>query len=200
MKTRLLIIFVVVIVTVGIGIIYLVIESEKTFEDIVIIDALSNIQYNQYRDSDTHYERVDRERKYYGSMSDIQLYNATEDLKADDDTIRVTFDANYFQFGNKTELISEKFVAVISNNQTFVARCNFFYIPSMDDRTPAKQIHILKYIGVTENNGTDYFGFIHEAGYISDSIDCKFPEMIIHSIDINFDIVENNYYGDVWDP
>jgi len=178
-------------------------ESEKTFEDIVIIDALTNIQYDQYRDNDTHYERVDREKKYYGSMTNIQLvYDGTENIKiVDDYAIRVTFDANHFQFGNKTEPIPEnpEFVAMIGNNQTFVAYCNPFHIPNMDDRIPAKQIHVLKYIGITEKNGTDYFGFIHEAGYISDSIDCKFPDMIIHSLNIDFDIVENNYYGDVWD-
>ena len=178
-------------------------ESNKTLEDIVLIDALSNIRYDQYRDSDTHYERVDREKKYYGSMTDIQLVNVdTEDIKiTGDDAIRITFDANHFQFGNKTEPIPDnpEFVAMISKNQTFVARCNSFHIPNTDDAIAAKQIHILKYIGITEKNSTDYFGFIHEAGYISDEIDCKFPDMISHSLNIDFDIVENNYYGDVWD-
>ncbi|WP_371503968.1 hypothetical protein [Nitrosopumilus adriaticus] len=178
-------------------------ESKKTFDDIVLIDTLNNIQYDMYRDSDTHYERVDRQEKYYGSMTDIQLVNGgTEDIKiAGDDAIRITFDANYFQFGNMTEQIpyNPEFIAIINKNQTFIAQCNSFHIPNMDNVIPAKQIHILKYIGITEKNDTDYFGFVHEAGYVSDEIDCKFPDMISHSLNIDFDIIENNYYGDVWD-
>ena len=208
MKTRLLIIIVVVIVGfIGIAAIFLAsldAESEKTFEDIVIIDALTNIQYDQYRDNDTHYERVDREKKYYGSMTDIQLvYDGMENIKiVDDYAIRVTFDANHFQFGNPIEPIPEnpEFVAIINKNQTFVAGCGpFFILDTPEEKITSKQTHILKYVGITENNGTDYFAFIHEAGYISDSLDCKFPDMIIHSLNIDFDIVENNYYGDVWD-
>ena len=207
MKTRLLIIVGFIAVgLVGVTAIFLAsfdTESKKMIEDMVIIDALNNIRYDSYRDSDTHYERVDREKKYYGSMTYIHLvYDGSDDAKiADYDTIRITFDANHFQFGNKTESIPEnsEFVAMIGKNQTFVARCNSFHIPNTYDKIPAKQIHILKYIGITEKNGTDYFGFIHEAGYISDSIDCKFPDMIMHSLNIDFDIVENNYYGNVWD-
>ena len=178
-------------------------ESEKTLEDIILINALENIRYDKYRDSDTHYERVDREKKYYASMTDIQLVNdGTENIKIfGDESIRITFDANHFQFGNVIHPIPEnpEFVAMISKNQTFVAGCNSFHIPNADEKIPAKQIHILKYIGITEKNNTDYFGFIHEAGYISDEIDCKFPDIISHSLDIEFEISENNYYGDVWD-
>ena len=175
-------------------------ECMKNFQDKVIIESFNNIQYGQFRDSDVHYERVDREKKYYGSMLDIDLVNETsKDSNKSSDSIRITFGANQFQFVNNTNFDNSRFIATINKNQTFVAGCNPIVMPGSDDRNPVKQIHILKYFGVKDRNGTEYFGFLHEAGYISDSIDCKFPEMVQHSLDIDFDISENYHYSEVWD-
>ncbi|MDH3611619.1 MAG: hypothetical protein OEM79_07670 [Nitrosopumilus sp.] len=195
-----------VIITLGIfalGVIYLASfdeESEKTLQDITIIDALNNIEFGKDRDNDTHYERVDREKKYYASMVDIKLI--------DDDSIRITFDANSFEFGRDVAYVepesssNTEFVSIIHENQTFVAGCNSHSLrgASTEERIQVKQIHILKYIGITEKDGVDYYGFVHEAGYISDELECEFSEMIQHSLDIDFDISkETNYYGEVWD-
>ena len=175
--------------------------SEQTPYDTTMINSLNNIEYDQFRDNDTHYERVDREKKYYASMSDIQLTDN------EGDSIQITFDANYFQFDRNGDYIKPQlqhnleFVTTISEGQTFVAGCNSFSIrdePSTE-RIPVKQIHILRYEGITEKDGVDYYGFAHEAGFIPDDVECKFPEMIQYSLDIDFDISETNFYGDVWD-
>ena len=195
-----------VIATVGflaIGIVYLAgydENSERTFQDIIIIDSLNNMVFGMDRDNGIHHERVDREEKYYASMTDINLI--------DDDSIQITFDANHFEFGRgggyvkpNSDAYSE-FVAIINEGQTFVAGCNSLRMPDLphDENIPAKQLHVLKYVGITEKNGTDYYGFVHQAGYISDDIDCKFPEIIRHSVNVEFDInMENHYYGEVWD-
>ena len=56
------------IATVGflaIGIVYLAgfdENSERTLQDIIIIDSLNNIVFGKDRDNDIHYERVDREK------------------------------------------------------------------------------------------------------------------------------------------
>ena len=97
---------------------------------------------------------------------------------------------------------SSEFVATINKGQTFVAGCNSSSMPDFphDENIPAKQLHVLKYIGITEKNGTDYHGFVHQGGYVTDDMDCKFPEMIQYSVGVEFDInMENHYYGEVWD-
>ena len=195
-----------VIATVGflaIGIVYLAgfdENSERTFQDIIIIDALNNIVFGKDRDNDIHYERVDREEKYYASMTDIELI--------DEDSIQITFDANHFEFNRDREFVNpnsnsdEDFVTTINQGQTFVVRCNSSSMPDFphDENIPAKQLHVLKYIGITEKDGINYYGFVHQAGYVSDDIDCKFPEMVLHSVNVEFDInMENHYYGEVWD-
>ena len=151
----------------------------------------------------TYYERVDREEKYYGGMKEIKL------IDKNNDSIQITFDANYFQ-SNKDDNIEKsqsqnnsEFITTINKGETFVARCNSFHDmpnrPNGAEDIPAKQIHVLKYTGITEKNGTSYYGFAHEAGYVLGHIDCKFPEIVQHSLDIDFDISDTNFYGDVWD-
>ena len=47
--------------------------------------------------------------------------------------------------------------------------------------------------------GIYYYGFDHEAGYISDDIECIFPNMIQHSLAMGLDVSNTDFYGDVWD-
>ncbi len=177
--------------------------SDQSPYDSELINALRNLEYDDFRDNDTHYDRIDREKKYYGAMREIKLVDSS------DDSIEITFDANYFQINRDEEYVSpqsqhnSEFTAIINKGETFVARCNSFQDmpnrPIEAEDIPAKQMHVLKYTGITEKNGTSYYGFAHEAGYTLDHIECKFPEIILHSLDIDFDISNTNFYGDVWD-
>lgn len=172
---------------------------EQTPYDSVIVNALNNVEYDHFRDNDTHYERTDREKKYYASMMDIE---PTDNV----DSIKVTFDANYFQFDRNGGYIkpqsqnNSEFIATLNENETFIAGCNSFSLSDEDneERVPVKQIHILRYEGITEKEGVYYYGFAHEAGYIPDDMECKFPDMIQHSLDIDFDVSDTNFYGNVW--
>jgi len=173
--------------------------SEKTPYDSAIVNALNNLDYGEFRDNDTHYEGADSEKKYYASMIDIE--------SVDDDSIQITFDEIYFQRDRNGEYLKPqlqdalKFVATINENETFVAGCNSFSLSDKDNegKIPVKQIHILRYEGITQKDGVLYYGFAHEAGYIPDDIECKFPDMIEHSLDIDLDVSDTNFYGDVWD-
>ena len=174
--------------------------SNETPYDAVIINALKNIEYDEFRDNDTHYEKIDREKKYFASMTDIESVS-------NEGSIQITFDVNHFQINRNEENIkpqsqgNSEFVATIIENQTFVVGCNSFSIreDNTKERIPVKQIHVLRYEGITEKEGEYYYGFAHEGGYISNEIQCKFPDMIQHSLDINFDVSDTNFYVDVWD-
>lgn len=37
---------------------------DEILYDSVLVNALNNVDYDEFRDNDTHYERVDREKKY----------------------------------------------------------------------------------------------------------------------------------------
>jgi len=173
---------------------------EQNPYDSVMVNALKNVDYDEFRDNDTHYERTDREKKYYASMMNIKPVGDTGSIK-------ITFDANYFQFDRNGEYIkpqsqnNSKFVATLNENDTFIAGCNLFSLKDddMEKRIPVKQIHVLRYEGITEKEGVYYYGFAHEAGYIPDDIECKFPDLIQHSLGIDFDVSKTNFYGDVWD-
>ena len=194
------------VVTVGLlatGIVYIISSdklSEETPYDTITINALKNMDYGEFRDNDTHYERIDREKKYYGSMIDIESVG-------NDGSIKITFDANYFQRDKNGESLKSQsqdnleFIATINENETFVVGCNLFSL--QEDNTkegiPVKQIHVLRYEGITEKEGIHYYGFDHEAGYISDDIECKFPDMIQHSLAIGLDVSNTDFYGEVWD-
>ena len=168
--------------------------------DSVMVNALNNVDYDEFRNNDTYYERADREKKYYASMMNIEPVGNTGSIK-------IAFDANYFQFDRNGEYIkpqsqnNSEFVATLNENDTFIAGCNLFSLKDddMEKRIPVKQIHVLRYEGITEKEGVYYYGFAHEAGYIPDDIECKFPDMIQHSLGIDFDVSKTNFYGDVWD-
>jgi len=175
--------------------------SEQTPNNIFIINSLNDIKYGEFRDNDTHYERADSERKYYRAMTDIQL------VDKDSSSIIITFDSDYFQKNRNGEYMKSQsqqeseFAAMINENETFVAGCNAFSLHDEPDaeRIPVKQIHVLRYEGITEKEEIQYYGFTHEAGYLPNNIECKFPEIIQSSLDVDFDISETNFYGDVWD-
>ena len=177
--------------------------DDKSPDDSELINALRTLEYSDSRDNDTHYERMDREKKYYGAMREINL------VGKNNDSIKITFDANYFQVNRDGEYVkpqsqhNSEFIATINKGDTFVAKCNLFHDmpnrPNSAEDIPAKQMHVLKYTGITEKNNTSYYGFVHEAGYTPNHIECKFPEIVQYSLDIDFDISDTNFYADVWD-
>ena len=174
--------------------------SEETPYDTIIINALKNMDYGEFRDNDTHYEMIDREKKYYASMIDIESVG-------NDGSIKITFDAKYFQRDRNGESLksqsqdSLEFIATLNENETFVVGCNLFSLrdDNTKERIHVKQIHVLRYEGITERDGIYYYGFDHEAGYISDDIECKFPDMIQYSLDMDLDVSNTDFYGEVWD-
>ena len=52
----------------------------------------------------------------------------------------------------------------------------------------AKSVHVLKYYGVTKKDEKEYDVFHHESARIPWDVECIFPQMLEHSLHIDFDI------------
>ncbi|MDH3313508.1 MAG: hypothetical protein OEM28_10245 [Nitrosopumilus sp.] len=171
-----------------------------------MISVLSNLDYNDFGDErsggDTHYERVDKSEKYYGAITNI--------AKNKDDSIQVTFDYHHFVSTNQKYADSnvsddEEYVVTIYENQTFVAGCKSWDAFRGDDLdTPinhGKSIHVLKYYGIIEKDGIEYYVFHHDSSRISGELECIFPVMIEYSLDVDMDVgmEYSSYPNEMWD-
>jgi len=59
-----------------------------------------------------------------------------------------------------------KFIPVIKSKETDHAAPNIWKTVEKMTRIVAKQVHILRYDGITQKDGVSYYRFAHEAGYI----------------------------------
>ncbi len=171
----------------------------------VLKDAEYMIENDGFRNGgDTHYDRVDRDGKYYASMTHIMQNN--------DGTIQVTFNSNYFVTDGKLNMESKiqdnlTYVTPIEKNQTFVVNCGLIHLSdrfsnlSFYESDSSKVLGVLKYQGITEKEGVQYYMFHHESIVIPKDTDCKFPDLIEYSLDIDMDIdISNRSFPDeVWD-
>lgn len=192
------------IVTVGMlvaGILYLIIFNENPEQppkNAVIINALKNLQYDELAFTDTHYDRVDREKKYYASMTDVK--------PAKENSVQITFDANYFQrdeggnYVKPKSKYSSQLIAVVNEKKAFIAGCDSAQLPFVTPAEPirGKRLHILQYNGTIYKDGIQYYAFPHGVAYVPDDIECRFPEMVQLSLDTDFEI-NVNILSNVWD-
>ena len=154
---------------------------------------------------DTHYDRVDRDGKYYASMTHIMQ-------NKDDESIQVTFNSDYFVIDGKLNMESKMlgnltYVTTIEKNQTFVVNCGLTHLSdrfsnlSFYESDSSKMLGVLKYQGITEKEGVQYYIFYHESIVVPKDIDCKFPDLIEYSLDVDMDVdISNRSFPDeVWD-
>ncbi len=82
------------------------------------------------------------------------------DIKSvgNDGSIEITFDANHFQGDRNGESLQPQSqdnlecIATLNEHETFIAGCNSFSLndDGTKERVPVKQIHVLRYEGITE--------------------------------------------------
>lgn len=173
--------------------------SQQSPYDTVIIESLNNIEFDEETGNDTHYKLVEG-----GSKTDFPSMGKIERvIDKDDELIRITFHEE--EFGNDVDgntKSNSKFVATIKKGQTFVANCHYRDISDFRIHTEeilAKFMTILRYDGIIEKDGQEYYKFIHDEGYVPNDLECIFPQIIQQSISIDFKVRENNFYGDYWD-
>ena len=184
-----------------IGILYLISfdeNPEQSPKNAVIITALKNLKYDELAFTDTHYDRIDREKKYYASITDVQPFK--------ENSVQITFDVNYFQREESGNYVKQKsqhnsqFIAVINEKKSFIVGCDSSHLPFITPAEPilGKALHILQYNGTIYKDGISYYVFPHGVAYVPDYIECKFPEMVQLSLDTDFEINVKTL-SNVWD-
>ena len=155
---------------------------------------LENLEFDKRGvDGDVHYERVDSDKKYWATLKDIKLRGY------DDESIQVTFSGNGFETSWTTAEKQEKtygvpdfrIVTTINKGQEFVALCT---------DTVERRIHVLKYDGITEKDGIDYYSFWHKSTTIpiEDLPKCQYPTIVQDSKSVDFDLGDKPT-SEVWD-
>jgi len=101
----------------------------------------------------------------------------------DEDKALFTFADKNYRIGNKdrtTYEITEKFEfdAVVKKYDSFITHCGTF------DGSAAT---IVQYLGVASIDGTDYFVTWHTVITTPNGFECKYPEIIQHSLKHNFE-------------
>ena len=156
---------------------------------------LESLEFDKWSgQGDVHYERVDSNKKYWATLKDIKL------REYDDESIQVTFSGNGFKTSwttaeqqEKTYTVPEfRYVTTIHKGQEFVALCT---------DTAERRIHVLKYDGITEKDGIDYYSFWHKSTAIpiEDLPKCQYPTIIHDSKSVDFDLGDKPT-SEVWDP
>lgn len=184
------------------GIVYLISFDENTNQspkNAMITNTLKNAQYDELGLVDTHYDRVDSEKKYYLSITDIQPDKGN--------SIQIVFDPNYFEIDANGNYVKPRspytpeFIAVINEGQAFIVGCNPSHLPYVTptEPIPVKALQVLRYNGITQKDGIPHYEFLHNAVFVPNDIKCKFPEMIQLSLDIDFKLNEHNTSPDQWD-
>ncbi|MBI5147264.1 MAG: hypothetical protein HZA84_08650, partial [Thaumarchaeota archaeon] len=123
---------------------------------------------------DYHFERVGNNEKHWATISSVTLI--------DDETIRIVFHRNNYRIGNETvnqyEIPNEfEYTHLVKKGQTFISVC-------MGKSNPA----FLKYMGIVQTSGNYYYEFYHTDADLPQGLICKYPEIIQHGFDANFDI------------
>ena len=126
---------------------------------------------------DTHYDRVDRDQKYWATLSEIKLL--------DDNSIGITFSDNDYRiewtYRNQPEQVFQvpdfEYIATIKEGKTFAALCT---------EASEKKIHVLKYDGIIQKEEVEYYVFWHKVADFPEYIRCDYPEIIQHSLDVDF--------------
>ena len=154
---------------------------------------LGNLEFGKWSgEGDIHYDLVDSDKKYWATLKDIEL-------RDDGESIKVEFSGNDFETRWMTTEKQEKtygvpdfrYVTTIHKGQEFVALCT-----DMVER----RIHVLKYDGVTEKDGIEYYSFWHKSTTIpiEDLPKCEYPAIIHDSLSIDFDLGDKPT-SPVWD-
>ena len=155
---------------------------------------LANLEFDKWSgEGDIHYDRVDSDKKYWATFKGIELDDE------EDESIKVEFSGNGFKTRwmtaekqDKTYSVPDfRYVTTIHKGQEFVALCT-----DMVER----RIHVLKYDGVIEKDGIEYYSFWHKSTTIpiEDLPKCEYPTIIHDSLSIDFDLGDKPT-SHVWD-
>lgn len=133
----------------------------------------SFITGNNGINGELHFDRVSLEGGIF-TIKNMKLI--------DENTALFTFADEDYRIGNKDRTIYEitedfEFDAIVKKFDSFITHCGNF------DGTGAT---IVQYLGTTSINDVDYFLTWHAVIEPKDRFECKYPQIIQHSLDYNF--------------
>jgi len=103
----------------------------------------------------------------------------------DDDSVLITFADKDYRIGNKDRTIYEiiedfEFTTTVKKYDSFIAKCN---------NNNGSAATIVQFLGVTTIDDIDYFLTWHTVIVPEDKFQCKYPELIQHSLNHNFGVL-----------
>lgn len=162
---------------------------------IVYYESFQNPEFDHLV-GDFHLEPYGGNEHHWATISNIALI--------DNETIRIIFRGDNPN-GNNT-LASYgipndfEYTGLVKKGQTFIPVCNKDGILTTEmiekDQTliPVRikksQVAFLQYMGVAQLSGDYYYKFYHTNAALPKELVCKYPQIIQHSFNVNFDIGE----------
>lgn len=175
------------IVIVGIliaGILYLVYLNPN---EMMYYSSFQNPEFDTVV-GDYHLEPLGDNEKHWATISNITLI--------DDQTISIVFRGNNPN-GNNTMSdykIPNDFTYshLVKKGQTFIPVCMGYGV--LKDNIRQDNVMFLQYMGVVQLSGTYYYEFYHTNADLPRGLTCKYPQIIQHGFDADFDIKKHTTF------
>lgn len=172
------------VVSVGIlvtGILYLVYLNPN---EMMYYSSFQNPEFDTIG-SDYHLEPLGDNEKHWATISNIALI--------DDQTISIVFRGNNPNSNNTMSdyKIPNDFAYshLVKKGQTFIPVCMGGY-GVLKDNIRQDEVVFLQYMGVVQLSGAYYYKFYHTNAVLPQGLTCKYPQIIQHGFDADFDIKE----------
>lgn len=173
------------IIAVGIlvmGILYLVYLNPN---EITYYSSFQNQEFDTF--GDYHLEPIGDNEKHWATISDIILI--------DDQTIKIVFRGNnpndnnpMADYGIPNDF---EYSHLVKKGQTFVPLCVGGNVPKDNVRHDAQ---FLQYMGVVQLSESYYYEFYHTNADLPNDLVCKYPQIIQHSFNVEWDIKEHKSF------
>lgn len=141
--------------------------------DVIYYRSLEKIEFERL--GDYHLELVDGSEGHWATITDIKLI--------DNDTIEINFNGNDYKINTKDGVViysvpDFEYAAQVKKGQTFISTCHGQSAPDF--------LHYLDIVQVEEKH---YYLFYHTSGVaLPEGVVCRFPEIIMASLDADFDL------------
>lgn len=182
-----------IIIAVGLlvlGILYLVYLNPN---EIMYYSSFQNLELDTVV-GDYHLEPIGDNEKHWATISNI--------IPIDDQTIKIIFRGNN---PNDNSIMANygipndfEYSHLVEKGQMFIPVCMQGGV--LTGHTVRDNVVFLQYVGVVQFSGSYYYGFYHTNADLPKGLICKYPQIIQHSFNMEYDIKEytsfQKFYSD----